>query len=158
MRINWQTVPLNGPPKLLVQWICKSVIETGLDHSSIKILWSELVFLLLLNGISDDTWLGRGGPLQWWSEYRYLDGDARFIYIARELATWSEVNAFWRGLSSRFSFENCGIDSKLRIGVHWWPGPNGIPGIPGSRDFELIKIPGFFIMKSRDFSGSAWRV
>ena len=34
-------------------------------------------------------------------------------------------------------------------------GPNGIPGIPGSRDFELIKIPGFFIMKSRDFSGSA---
>ena len=37
------------------------------------------------------------------------------------------------------------------------PGPNGIPGIPGSRDFQLIKIPGFF-MKSRDFSGSAWRV
>ena len=117
-------------PKLLVQWICKSVIETGLDHSSIKILWSELVFLLLLNGISDDTWLGRGGPLQWWSEYRYLDGDARFIYIARELATWSEVNAFWRGLSSRFSFENCGIDSKLRIGVHWWHDPVTLPENP----------------------------
>ena len=37
-------------------------------------------------------------------------------------------------------------------------GPNGIPGIPGSRDFELIKIPGFLIIKSRDFSGSACRV
>ena len=34
-------------------------------------------------------------------------------------------------------------------------GPNGIPGIPGSRDFQLIKIPGFLIMKSRDCSGSA---
>ena len=34
-------------------------------------------------------------------------------------------------------------------------GPNGIPG---SRDFQSIKIPGFFDMKSRDFSGSACRV
>ena len=38
------------------------------------------------------------------------------------------------------------------------PGPNGIPGIPGSRDFQSIKIPGFFYMKSRDFSGYACRV
>ena len=38
------------------------------------------------------------------------------------------------------------------------PGPSGIPGIPGSRDFQLIKIPGFWKMKSRDFSGSACRV
>ena len=37
-------------------------------------------------------------------------------------------------------------------------GPNGIPGIPGSRDFQLIKIPGFWKMESRDFSGSAYRV
>ena len=37
-------------------------------------------------------------------------------------------------------------------------GPSGIPGIPGSRDFQLIKIPGFWKMKSRDFSGSACRV
>ena len=39
-----------------------------------------------------------------------------------------------------------------------WSGPNGIPEIPGSRDFQSIKIPGFFNMKSRDFSGSACRV
>ena len=50
--------------------------------------------------------------------------------------------------------------THTRIGTLLLPraGPNGIPGIPGSRDFQLIKIPGSFIMKSRDFSGSAWRV
>ena len=46
-------------------------------------------------------------------------------------------------------------DSKDRL---WCSGPSGIPGIPGSRDFQLIKIPGFWKMKSRDFSGSACRV
>ena len=30
--------------------------------------------------------------------------------------------------------------------------------LTGSRDFQLIKIPGFLIMKSRDFLGFAWRV
>ena len=38
------------------------------------------------------------------------------------------------------------------------PGPSGMPGIPGSRDFQSVKIPGFWKMKSRDFLGSAWRV
>ena len=33
------------------------------------------------------------------------------------------------------------------------PGLSGIPGIPGSRDLRLMKIPGFLKMKSRDFSG-----
>ena len=32
-------------------------------------------------------------------------------------------------------------------------GPCGIPGIPGSRDWTQIPIPGFLKMKSRDFSG-----
>ena len=33
------------------------------------------------------------------------------------------------------------------------PGPCGIPGIPGSRDWTQIPIPGFLKIKSRDFSG-----
>ena len=38
--------------------------------------------------------------------------------------------------------------------LEWWgSGPSGIPGIPGSRDFESAKIPGFLKLKSRDFSG-----
>ena len=37
-------------------------------------------------------------------------------------------------------------------------GDQALTGSRESRDFQLIKIPGFFNMKSRDFSGSACRV
>ena len=36
--------------------------------------------------------------------------------------------------------------------------PRHHQALAGSRDFQLIKIPGFWKMKSRDFSGSAYRV
>ena len=35
---------------------------------------------------------------------------------------------------------------------------DGGQALAGSRDFQLVKIPGFWKMKSRDFSGSAYRV
>ena len=43
--------------------------------------------------------------------------------------------------------------SKKSCLTSLWAGLSGIPGIPGSRDLRLMKIPGFLEMKSRDFSG-----
>ena len=66
----------------------------------------------------------------------------------RELSEW-DIIELW-------AFEK---QNDFKVGfLPWLTWSSGEQALTGSRDFQSIKIPGFFNMKSRDFSGSAGRV
>ena len=95
----------------------------------------------------------KGEDLNWWWNLRNT----------RRRPGWKRKEKEKSGGEGRRETGRKGGEMKWQlieeISYNWWPfwllgaGLRGIPGIPGSRDLRLMKIPGFLKMKSRDFSG-----
>ena len=86
--------------------------------------------------------------------FRYICISSTLSHIMYDASTayiWSKLNANRGCIEDEtvffFTLSDAGV---------WRPGLSGIPGIPGSRDLRLLKIPVFLKMKSRDFALSEY--
>ena len=105
-------------------------------------------------------WSVKAGLLGHWGSDRappqYLAAADKWSQLIQEenhqwsLSIWeSHINT----VHSHVSCVSCHY-----INVRRTKGTNHHQALAGSRDFQLVKIPGFWKVKSRDFAGSAYRV